>query len=243
MLLRKLIKLKNIVINLNQFRCYCEKFVKYERIIAHETEIVNNELVPEIKLHLITPNCKLYYSKIDESIPFKNDPFFLIFWIGGIALTRFVLDNPGIVKSKTILDFGSGCGSLSIAAKMCGAKIAVANDIDEVSIIAAQMNARLNNVIIDTEIRNLIDHPDSFSYDIVFFGDVFYDEEFASTLLPWIENLLEKKKRVFIGDPGRHGFKVCRNLNLTQLQQYLLPENVKNENNGFEFGYVWEVQR
>lgn len=44
---------------------------------------------------------------------------------------RFVLENPDIVKDKSVLDVGSGCGATSIAAIMKKAKYAVANDIDE----------------------------------------------------------------------------------------------------------------
>lgn len=235
-LLGKLIEFN--VISLNHFSTKTKHF---ESIIAKETEIVRNQLVPEIKLHLITQNCKLYHAKADESE--LHEPFFAFFWAGGIAVTRYMLDNPNLVKNKTCLDFGCGSGASSIAAMMCGAKKAVANDIDEVSLIAAKMNAKLNNIELVTDSRNLINHPDSFNYDVIFLGDVFYDEEFAVQLIPWIRNLIKAEKKIIIGDPGRHAFNACKNLNLKLLQEYKLPENVCIENNGFQYGYVWELHK
>ena len=42
----------------------------------------------------------------------------------------YLLDNPSIVRNKSVLDIGSGCGASSIASIMCGATRVLANDID-----------------------------------------------------------------------------------------------------------------
>jgi ETFB lysine methyltransferase len=231
-------KLFNIALNKRQF---CDNRKYFEGVIARETEITTNPLVPEIKLHLITPKCRLYYSAIDENFPFKQDPFFGFFWPGGIAVTRFILDNRQLIENKRILDFGAGNGASSIAAKMRNAERVVANDIDENAVIAAQMNARLNNVQIETNSNNLINNPCTLDFDLILLGDVFYDEEFAHKLYPWLEFLLKNKKKIIVGDPGRHPLK-SNILNLKLLQSYELPENSCIENHGFKFSHVWELQ-
>lgn len=44
---------------------------------------------------------------------------------------RFMLDNRSLVEGKSVLDLGSGCGSLSIAAAIIGNTSEItANDID-----------------------------------------------------------------------------------------------------------------
>lgn len=154
-------------------------------------------------------------------------------------MTRFVLDNEHFVKNKSVLDFGSGCGATSIAAKLCGSRRCVANDIDEVAAIAANMNAKLNNVDIETDTRNLINHPEALNFDIVMFGDVFYDEEFASLLLPWMKVLLKNDKLCVIGDPGRHA--LSKKLILEKLASYELPPMVCIENHGFTTTKVFKV--
>lgn len=43
---------------------------------------------------------------------------------------RYILDNPCVVKGRSVLDLGSGCGATAIAAVMSGASQVLANDID-----------------------------------------------------------------------------------------------------------------
>ena len=50
------------------------------------------------------------------------DPWWSIYWPGGQVLARTILDNPGLVKDRNVLDLGSGCAALSIAALRSGAK-------------------------------------------------------------------------------------------------------------------------
>ena len=44
---------------------------------------------------------------------------------------RFILDNPALVRGKTVLDFGCGCGASGLAAKTVDARRVTFNDIDE----------------------------------------------------------------------------------------------------------------
>lgn len=210
-------------------------------LIIRETEIVDNHgLTPEIKLRLITENCRIFHSRTDEleTIQF-TDPFWGFYWPGGMSVTRYILDNPDVVKAKKVLDFGSGCGATSIAAKMRMCHEVVANDIDPTAAVAANLNAELNNVTIKTDTRNLINDQYASNFDVITFGDVFYDEEFAAQLLPWIKKLVSNGKTCLIGDPGRHA--LSKALKLKLLAQYKLPENVCIENHGFKFTNVYKV--
>jgi len=63
-----------------------------------------------------------------------NNPHYWIFcWPSGKIMAELVLDNPGIVKDKVVLDFGSGSGIVAIAAKKAGAKHVIASDIDPIA--------------------------------------------------------------------------------------------------------------
>ena len=117
-----------------------------EKAILKNTEISRDHLTPELKLHLLTPNCPLYYAaETSQSTDanqsrekkFFQDPFWSIYWSGGQVLTRFILDMGIKVlsdksgKNSRVLDIGSGCGASAIAAKLVGARQVLANDIDE----------------------------------------------------------------------------------------------------------------
>ena len=62
--------------------------------------------------------------------------------------------------------------------------------------VAAILNAELNNVDIDTETKNLIGNRTTFQFDVIILGDVFYDEEIAGVLIPWLKILFKQRKTV-----------------------------------------------
>lgn len=102
------------------------------------------------------------------------------------------------------------------------------------------MNAILNNLDIKISCRNLLEQLPDYSYDVIFIGDLLYDEEIANTLISWLENSYIRGARIYIGDPGRHGLTENLKKRLRLLQRYLLPENIKKENYGYDTGTVWE---
>ncbi|XP_054278695.1 electron transfer flavoprotein beta subunit lysine methyltransferase-like isoform X1 [Macrosteles quadrilineatus] len=188
---------------------WLEKYDKYRKIIEENTEITNEDnLTPEIRLHLITPRSKLWNAKSRDS-PFKDSPFFAFYWAGGQGLTRYILDHPEIVKGKRVLDLGSGCGATAIAAAKCGAKSVTANDIDPLHCLLTDMNARLNNVAINitnTDFVSDMKIGTSDDWDVVLVGDMFYENPLAEELTEWLRLEKEAGKFIYIGDPGRYLF-------------------------------------
>ena len=52
-------------------------------------------------------------------------------WGSGLALARWLLQNPDVVAGKRVADVGCGCGVGAIAAKIAGANEVIACDNDE----------------------------------------------------------------------------------------------------------------
>ncbi|XP_058178844.1 electron transfer flavoprotein beta subunit lysine methyltransferase-like [Anopheles ziemanni] len=223
--------------------------------ILSNTVLSRQHLTPEIALHLITPQCDIYHRPVGagetdtNAFPFPMDPFWGFYWPGGQALTRFILDTESLFRGKSVLDVGCGCGASSIAAKMVGACSVTANDIDQVALQATLLNAKVNGIVdnadeLDVRSDNLIGNGASATrYDIVLIGDLFYDTEIAAVLHPWIQRLARAGKKIYIGDPGRHGITDTGVLNNMILHaRYELPDNVCLENNGFSHANVWQYQ-
>ncbi|XP_050470033.1 electron transfer flavoprotein beta subunit lysine methyltransferase-like [Bombus huntii] len=232
---------------------FCDGIVECDsevaRAIFEHTEIVRNHMTPEIQLFLLTPNCNLYhaqYERISESKGIKRsvflEPFWSIYWPGGQALARFVLDEGRTLFecSKEILDLGAGCGATAIAAKLVGADRVVANDIDRVACTAISMNAILNRVNVKVSHQNLLYELPERTIDVIFIGDMLYDAEIAATLIPWLEKARDNGTRIYLGDPGRHGLTEDLKKRLKVLRHYRLPENVQKENYGYDSCNVWE---
>lgn len=71
-----------------------------------------------------------------------------------VALARYILDNPYIVRGHSVLDLGAGVGLASIAAAKAGARevTAVENDFDNLDLI--EQNAKANAVHIHAVFEN-----------------------------------------------------------------------------------------
>ncbi|XP_076647911.1 electron transfer flavoprotein beta subunit lysine methyltransferase-like isoform X1 [Halictus rubicundus] len=222
------------------------------RAISSNTEISRNHMTPEIELFLLTPNCDLYhapFSSVLEADETKRrvfaEPFWSIYWPGGQALTRFILDHGKNIFSssaKRVLDLGAGCGAAAIAAKLVGAETVVANDIDKVACVAASMNAALNHVDVQVSQENLLQRTPGKLADVIFVGDMLYDEEIADLLTPWLEKARENGTQIFLADPGRHGLTEHLRTRISLIGRYSLPENVRRENYGYHKCEIWEYR-
>lgn len=102
------------------------------------------------------------------------------------------------------------------------------------------MNAMLNDVDIEVSWENLLERPSEDQYDVIFVGDLLYDEEIASILITWLKDAHVRGARIYLGDPGRHGLTENLRKRLRFLRRYSLPENVKRENHGYDTATVWE---
>uniref|UniRef100_A0A1A9W128 ETFB lysine methyltransferase n=1 Tax=Glossina brevipalpis TaxID=37001 RepID=A0A1A9W128_9MUSC len=220
-------------------------FENLKEKILKETKVSDQHLTPEILLHLITPECRLFNAPLTRELEnlFKNDPFWAFYWPGGQALSKFILENPDHIKGKSLLDVGSGCGATSISAIKRNARYVIANDIDEAAGCSVLLNAQLNSIDLRKlfiSSQNLIGSP--VEEDIICIGDLFYDEEIADILFPWLNKLADIGKIILIGDPGRHGLSASKMHFLTKLAAYELTANCCIENNGFKNVYVWKFR-
>lgn len=211
--------------------------------LEENTEVTcSGSLTPEIQLRLLTPRCKFWWESAD--LWPHSDPYWAIYWPGGQALSRYLLDNPDVVRGKSVLDIGSGCGATAIAAKMSGASRILANDIDPIAGLAITLNCELNQLdpvpILTKNILNL----EQDKWELVVLGDMFYDEELADSLHQWLKKCFwTYGTRVLIGDPGRpqfSGHSIQHQLH--KVVEYSLPEPTRQENNGLTTSTVWDFQ-
>ncbi len=170
--------------------------------IRDNTRVLALAHVPEVRLHLADDAVSLWQLTEEQlgelGLP---PPFWAFAWAGGQALARYVLDNPEIVRGKHVLDVASGSGLVAIAAMKAGAASALAVDIDVFATHAAQLNAELNDVRIETSDADPLGQPTS--ADVILVGDLFYDRDLAPRVLAWLIECQAHGKTVLIGDPGR----------------------------------------
>ncbi len=100
-----------------------------DRFVRDNSQLLAPPLVPEIRLHLASEVIPLWRKTEEELAEIGVPPPYWAFaWAGGQALARYLLDNPGTVSAKHVLDFGSGSGLVALAAAKAGAAHVAAAD-------------------------------------------------------------------------------------------------------------------
>lgn len=213
-------------------RCAPDRF---EDFIRANTGLMAPPHVPEIVLHLADEAHDLWQRTEDELTEIGLPPPFWAFaWAGGQGLARYVLDNPGLVSGKRVLDFATGSGLVAIAAARAGATMVTAADIDPFCATAVRLNAMANGVGIAFEGRDLIGEP--LDVDVLLAGDVFYDKVFADRLVPWFSQLADRGTTILVGDPGRSYLPRER---LEKLAEYQVPVTRALEDAEVKRTIVW----
>ncbi|HXC82646.1 MAG TPA: 50S ribosomal protein L11 methyltransferase [Trebonia sp.] len=161
--------------------------------------------VPEIRLAMAAEPYGLWDRTAREAPPFWAFP-----WAGGQGLARYVLDNPGVVRGRRVLDVASGSGLVAIAAAKAGAASVSAGDIDELAVAAIGVNAAANGVSRVVAAR-LFDFSSGGGAgadglgdaDVVLAADVFYQRELAALALTFLSAAARSGAAVLVADPGR----------------------------------------
>ncbi len=171
-----------------------------DRFVASHTLPGTAPLVPEVRLYLaseITP----IWQATEDWLAERNiaPPFWAFAWPGSQALARHVLDFPGLVAGKRVLDFAAGGGLAAIACAMAGAAAVEAAEIDGLADAAIRLNAGLNGVgvalagdVVGAACR----------WDAILVGDVCYEAGPAARIMAWLRTMA-REAEVWMADPGR----------------------------------------
>ncbi|KQP72445.1 nicotinamide N-methyase [Methylobacterium sp. Leaf111] len=192
---------------------------------------------PEIVLHVADEATELWQKTEDEleaiGLP---PPFWAFAWAGGQALARYILDNPGLVAGRRVLDFASGSGLVAIAAARSGADHVTASDLDPFAIPAIGLNAAANGVAgqIEAVSRDLIGTDPGSA--VVLAADIFYERDLAARVTAWLSGLHAGGAIVLVGDPGRSYLPRDR---LTELATYTVPVSRSLEDAELKRSSVW----
>jgi predicted nicotinamide N-methyase len=172
-------------------------------VLRAHTRPARPALVPEVQLLVADDVVGLWEAMETEGGGAGQDPpFWAAAWPGGQALARYVLDHRELVTGRRVLDLGAGSGLVAVAALQAGADRVLASDVDPYSHTAIGLNAELNGVSgIDVVGDVLAGDPPA--VDVVLAGDVCYDREMTSRVLPFLGAAWLGGATVLLGDPGR----------------------------------------
>jgi predicted nicotinamide N-methyase len=191
------------------------------QFIQANTRVCPVRSLPEIRLHTAhqaTGLWRLGEPEEDGSDP--PPPYWAFPWAGGMALARHILDRPGTVTGRRVLDLGAGSGLVAIAAAMAGASEVIAAEIDRYAVAAIGLNAAANGVAVALAGDDLTAGPPP-PVDLVAAGDLFYERDLAARVTAFLDRCLAADIDVLIGDPGRAYLPRSR---LRLLAEYRVPD-------------------
>ena len=181
-------------------------------------------LVPEIALHLATEITPIWQATEDWLHEHGlQPPFWAFAWPGGQALARHVLDNPGLVARKRVLDFAAGGGIAAIACARAGAAAVEAAEIDDFARAAIRLNAADNGVGVTVLENDIVGA--ACRWDIILCGDVCYEAPMTGHILPWLREMA-RAAEVWIADPGR---AYLPKSGLSDIGRYRVPTSLELE--------------
>ena len=151
-------------------------------------------LVPGTSLYQATELTPLWHATSAQLERYDASPFWAFPWAGGQALARHLLDSPGLVRGRRVLDFATGSGLVGIAARLAGAATVDSTDLAPFCEVVVPMNASLNGVSLSPRLVDLLGQPLD-GVEVVLAGDVFYEKPLAERSLAWFRSC----------GPGHHG--------------------------------------
>jgi len=175
--------------------------------------------IPEIRLHKASPASGLSRLARWDEDGFAA-PYWAHYWAGGLALARYVLDNPNLAAGRRILDLGAGSGLVGIAAAKAGAREVVAAEVDRYGVAALKLNMKLNQASISV-LHGDVTRSAAPEVDVVLVGDLFYTSDLAERVATFLERCSNRGIRALVGDPWRASLPVSR---LTELARYAVSE-------------------
>jgi predicted nicotinamide N-methyase len=193
---------------------------------------------PEIVLH-VADEATALWSKTEEELGAIGlpPPFWAFAWAGGQALARYVLDHPGTVAGRRVLDFASGSGLVAIAAAKAGAARVEACDVDPFAVEAIALNAARNGVAVEPHLADLVGADAG--WDVVLAGDICYQQDLAERVVAWLFALHRRGAAVLVGDPGRSYLPTDR---LEALAAYAVPVTRALEDAEIKRTRVWRFR-
>ncbi len=211
-----------------------------EGFIRANTALEAPSMVPEFKLWLASEYVPIWQATeawLEEQN--VDPPYWAFCWPGGQAIARYLLDHAETVKGKRVIDFAAGSGVSSMAAAKAGAASVIANDIDALSLVAAQLNAAANGLVLQTSPEDWLGRDEALpEADVVIAGDVCYEREMSARALAWLRSHANRERLVLLGDPGRNYFSAQ---GLEELERYRIPTTLQLENRGMRETVVWRV--
>lgn len=161
-----------------------------------ETVILKDQ---EFQLYAPAPK-EVHNAYINKTIDF---PYWAQVWPSAKALAAFIIDHPGYIKNKKVLELGAGLGLPSLVAARWAASV-ICSDHDPAAIEFAALSAQHHQLTnVNTCLLDWNDLPQGLQTDVLLLSDINYDPVAFEWQQQFILSFLQKNITVLLSTPQR----------------------------------------
>lgn len=142
----------------------------------------------------------------EQRDPFAEDlcPYFGVLWPAAEALATYLLNHPGLVRNKNVLELGSGLGLPSLVATELGANVLTTDYHPDVESYYLR-NCRHSNLVGNyLRLNWREDKKDIGQFDLVMGSDVLYENKNALDVARGLMRFMKPGGKIILSDPGRN---------------------------------------
>ena len=130
-------------------------------------------------------------------------PYWAKLWPAAMVLSRFILDNPGYIKSKNVLELAGGLGLPSLFAASLVSSV-ICSDYDAKAVEFIKDNIALNQIEnMEGRQINWTNPPSDINCDVLLLSDINYNPNDFTILIEMIEGMLSKGITILLSTPQR----------------------------------------
>jgi predicted nicotinamide N-methyase len=136
---------------------------------------------------------------LDERLPYWAE-----LWPSAAALSRFLLENPGLLENRNVLELGCGLGLTSMIAHRQRPLHLICTDYENAALELTRKNFELNNL--EPPELKLMDwrSPDfDNEFEIILASDILYEKRFFEPIFSLFEKLLARDGLIILAEPNR----------------------------------------
>jgi predicted nicotinamide N-methyase len=140
----------------------------------------------------------------DEFNKDERLPYWAELWPSAAALSRFLLENPGLLENRNVLELGCGLGLTSMIAHRQRPLHLICTDYENAALELTRKNFELNNL--EPPELKLMDwrSPDfDNEFEIILASDILYEKRFFEPIFSLFEKLLARDGLIILAEPNR----------------------------------------
>jgi predicted nicotinamide N-methyase len=180
--------------------------------IKYVTQTVQRKLGDKVFVMEVIRNLDEAIDQICEAMteeekldPFAEDlcPYFGVLWPAAEALSEYIYDHPELIRSKSVLELGSGLGYPSLVATYLGGKV-LATDFHPDVEAFFKRNCRHSSVECAYRRLNWREEKAGIGkFDVVMGSDVLYESKHPEEVAKGLLRFRKEGGIILLSDPGR----------------------------------------